>query len=73
MATISITIPNARVPGLYDAMKAAYGHDVESPTGAEMLEFLKLHAVQYFREIYHAHAVNEYTKNKPAADDTVAA
>lgn len=73
MATISLTVPNEKANAVYDAFRAAYGHDVEDPTTQQKLDFVKAKLISYVREIVHANAINEYQKNKPAVDDTVVA
>lgn len=74
MPTISITVPTEKAKKVYDAFKAAYGHDIENPSSADKLAFVKEKLVSYVKEVVHAQDVNvaaTTAKDAVVKDDTV--
>jgi hypothetical protein len=63
MATITIDVPNPKATRVYNAFKAAFGHDVADPSAQE----------KFIRNTVHAYDVKFYIDtNTPAQDDGVA-
>jgi hypothetical protein len=73
MATITIDVPNPKATRVYNAFKAAFGHDVADPSAQEKTAFVKSQLVKFIRNTVHAYDVKFYIDtNTPAQDDGVA-
>ena len=75
MATINLTVPDAKAGKVYDAFKRAYGDSTVNPTNADKLAFVKGKLLDYIKEIVFADERNQATKTAGDAvikDDGVA-
>lgn len=67
MATLNLTVPDAKANKVYDAFARAYNDPTVDPTGPQKLAFVKTHIINFIKETVFIDELNEARKTATAA------
>lgn len=67
MASLTITVQDAKANKVYDAFKRAYNDLTQDPTNAQKLAFVKSCVLNYIKEVVFADERNQATKTAAEA------